>query len=66
MRGLLKINARRKIALFRSTIMPLLNWVPLIDTDWQQAAYFGVNSVTAGKQISDIDLLIAALAKRLK
>jgi predicted nucleic acid-binding protein len=34
MRGLLKINATRKLQLFQTTIVPLLTWMPLIDDDW--------------------------------
>ena len=65
MRGLLKINATRKLRFFQNTIMPLLDWLPLTDADWRQAAQFWADTRSAGKQLSDTDLLVAALAKRL-
>lgn len=33
--------------------------------DWRQAAHFWAEARNAGKQLSDVDLLIAALAYRL-
>ena len=65
MRGLLKVNATRKLQFFQTTIMPLLDWLPLTDDDWRQAAQFWAETRSAGKQLSDVDLLVAALAKRL-
>ena len=64
MRGLIKINATRKLQFFQTSIMPLLYWLPLTDADWQQAAHFWADARNAGKQLSDVDLLLAALAKR--
>jgi predicted nucleic acid-binding protein len=34
------------------------------DDDWKQAAHYWVDTVRAGKQLADIDLLIAAIARR--
>lgn len=65
MRGLLKTNATHKLRFFQGTILPLLVWTPLADTDWQQAAQFWADTSLAGKQLADTDLLIAAVAKRL-
>ena len=45
--------------------MPLLDWLPLTDADWRQAAQFWADTRSTGKQLSDVDLLVAALAKRL-
>jgi tRNA(fMet)-specific endonuclease VapC len=64
MRGLLKTNATRKLQFFQETIMPLLYWLPLADIDWEQAAQFWADARNAGKQLSDVDLLIAAIAYR--
>lgn len=64
-RGLLKINATTKLGQFQTTIVPLLEWLPLTDVDWRQAAQFWADARNAGKQLSDIDVLIAALAQRL-
>lgn len=65
MRGLIKVNATRKLQLFQKAIMPLLYWLPLNDSDWRQAAQFWADARNAGKQLSDVDLLIAALAHRI-
>jgi tRNA(fMet)-specific endonuclease VapC len=65
MRGLLKVNATRKLAVFQETIMPTLIWKPLIDADWRQAAQFWVDVSNAGRQLADVDLLIAAIVARM-
>jgi len=38
----------------------------LSDIDWEQAAQFWADAVSRGKQHSDVDLLVAAIAKRLE
>ena len=65
LRGLLKVNATQKLRLFRETITPLMNHLTLINADWQVAARLWANMRNQGKQLSDVDLLIAALAQRL-
>ena len=65
LRGLFKVNATRKLQLFRQTIMPLLDHVPLIEADWRLAAGFWANLRNRGVQLSDVDLLIAAITQRL-
>lgn len=65
MRGLLKANATRKQAVFQETIMPALTWIPLTDADWRQAAQFWADASNAGRQLADVDLLIAAMAVRI-
>ncbi|MBN8634037.1 MAG: PIN domain-containing protein [Anaerolineae bacterium] len=64
-RGLAKANATRKMDIFTAEFAPKLSWVALIDEDWQTAANFWVQTTRIGKQLSDIDYLIAALSKRL-
>lgn len=64
-RGLLKTKAISKLNFFQTTVLPLLDWLPLQDTDWEQAAEFWAKTKNAGQQLSDTDLLIAALTKRL-
>ncbi len=64
-RGLIKVNATCKLQLFQNAIMPLLYWLPLNDSDWLQAAQFWADARNAGKQLSDVDLLVAALAHRI-
>lgn len=64
-RGVLKANATRKQQFFESTIVPMLGWLPVTDADWRQAARFWAQARNAGYQLSDVDLLVAALAQRL-
>lgn len=63
-RGLLKAQAIRKQHLFNEEFVPLLTGLPLTDDDWRQAAHLWAEARMAGKQLSDIDLLLAALAIR--
>lgn len=65
LRGLLRVNATRKLTIFEQQVVPMLTWLPVLDADWRQAAEFWSLTVQAGKQLADTDLLIAALAKRL-
>lgn len=65
MRGLLKVNARQKLRHFRESITPLMDYLSLIDEDWQLAAQLWATMRNQGRQFSDVDLLIAALAQRL-
>lgn len=48
LRGLFKVKATRKLQLFRQTIMPLLDHVPLIAADWRLAARFWANMRNRG------------------
>ena len=65
LRGLLKVNATRKLEVFRNRLVPLLEWVQLTDIDWEQAARFWAGVTARGRQFSDMDLLVAAVAARL-
>jgi len=64
-RGLLKIKSIRKLSVFEDEFAPQLDWLGLTDADWRQAAHFWVDAVSRGKQLSDMDLLLAALAVRV-
>jgi predicted nucleic acid-binding protein len=64
-RGLQFVNATRQQNVFTNEFAPLLDFVPLLEADWMQAAQFWVLARQQGKQLADTDLLIAALAKRL-
>ena len=64
-RGLLKVNATQKLQLFRESIAPLMDYLPLTDADWGRAAQLWADTRNQGKQLSDVDLLIASLAQRL-
>ena len=65
LRGLFKVNATRKLRLFRQTIMPLMDHVALIEADWHLAARFWADLRNRGVQLSDVDLLVAAITQRL-
>jgi predicted nucleic acid-binding protein len=55
----------RKEQVFREKLLPLLTTISVLDADWLLAAQFWADTVSRGKQLSDIDLLLAALAHRL-
>jgi predicted nucleic acid-binding protein len=65
LRGLIKANAERQRQIFETRFAPQLTPLPLTDSDWRQAAQFWAEARNAGKQLSDVDVLIAALAYRL-
>jgi len=65
LRGLLKANAVTKLSVLQDEIRPLVTWIPLTDADWEQAARFWAEATGKGRQFSDVDLLIAAVAARL-
>ncbi|MDZ4771017.1 MAG: PIN domain-containing protein [Chloroflexota bacterium] len=65
LRGLIKAQAERQRQMFLEVFAPQLTLLSLTDGDWWQAAHFWANARNAGKQLSDVDLLIAALAYRL-
>jgi predicted nucleic acid-binding protein len=65
MRGLQWKNLRRKQAIFQNTIRPQLDWIQVAEEDWFQAIQFWVDAKSKGKQLSDMDFLIAAVAHRL-
>ncbi|SRR5258706_15362464 len=64
-RGLLWRNATNKLAFFNHHIGLFFTWLDLIDVDWGQAAQFWASARSRGKQLVDIDVLLAALAYRL-
>ena len=66
LRGLLKAQATQKKRIFEEQFASQIDWLPLTDDDWRQAARFWAETRSAGRQLSDVDLLVAALAKRLE
>ncbi|MEO8393673.1 MAG: PIN domain-containing protein [Chloroflexota bacterium] len=64
-RGLVRYNATTQLKRLNEEILPLLEWTPLTDDDWLQAAHLWAATVSAGKQLTDMDLLLAALTQRL-
>lgn len=65
LRGLLWRGATTKLAILNQRILPQFTWVPLQDTDWKKAAQFWADARRQGRQLSDPDLLLAALADRM-
>jgi tRNA(fMet)-specific endonuclease VapC len=65
LRGLLKVQATRKLAVFQNQLVPLFEWTVITDEDWEQAAQLWAESTRQGRQLSDGDLLLAAVALRL-
>ncbi|MCY3979265.1 MAG: PIN domain-containing protein [Chloroflexi bacterium] len=64
-RGLLKVDAEQKLKFFQIEISPLMEYLALTTDDWQEAARLWAIMRNQGRQFSDVDLLIAALARRL-
>jgi len=64
MRGLLRTNAINKTRLYEKFASQLTR-VDLTEADWKQAAQLWADMTSKGKQLSDVDLLLAALAMRL-
>jgi len=65
MRGLLKKKATAQRKIIQGRILPRFTWIDLTDADWMKAAEFWADSVNKGKQLSDVDLLLAAMTHRL-
>lgn len=64
-RGYLKIGATAKLSVYEQKIKPQFQWVMVVEADWRQAAQFWAETVNKGKQLSDVDLLVASVAMRL-
>ena len=63
MRGLVWKKATAKIATL-GRLRSRLGWYLLLDADWEQAGLLWSIAVSKGRQLADIDLLIAAIALR--
>lgn len=64
-RGYLKTGATAKLRVYEERIKLQFQWVAIVEVDWRQAAQFWADAVNKGKQLSDVDLLVAAVATRL-
>lgn len=64
-RGLTKLDARRQLENYYSTVVPALRWQSLLRKDWDEAARLWAQTQNQGRQLSDMDLLLAAMALRL-
>lgn len=63
-RGLIWKNAPRKLHLLEQ-LKQRWEWIETIDSDWQRAAQLWADSHKIGRQLDDMDLLVAAIAIRL-
>lgn len=64
-RGYLKTGATAKLWVYEERIKSQFQWVAIVEADWRQAAQLWADAVNIGKQLSDVDLLVAAVATRL-
>ena len=64
-RGLHYRDSKRQLTTFYQNIIPLFEIVPIVLQDWQSASKLWVFARSNGKQLSDIDFLIAGLTIRL-
>ncbi|MEM6284849.1 MAG: PIN domain-containing protein [Chloroflexota bacterium] len=65
-KGLLHRGASSQFATFQNEIVPLFEVIPVQLVDWRLAAVLWARTRQQGRQLSDIDLLIAAMTLRLK
>ena len=63
MRGLLWKQATAKIQTLQRLRLRL-GWFQLLEADWEQAGQLWAQAVSHGRQLADVDLLIAAIALR--
>ena len=63
-RGLFKLNATRQLTRFRERILTNFTVIPVDLAHWRAAAELWADAARRGRALSDIDLLIAALALR--
>lgn len=64
-RGYLKTGASGKLRAYENQVKRQFQWMAITDDDWSQAAQFWADAANKGKAFSDVDLLVAAVAKRL-
>ena len=64
-RGWKHRRAEKKLQQFRQQVFPQFNIVPVQLVDWRAAAVLWADARRRGYQLSDVDLLIAAMALRL-
>jgi predicted nucleic acid-binding protein len=64
-RGLVHRGAEKLLRKFERDLFPLFSIIPITHQDWRQAATYWATTRANGKQLSDMDLLIGAVAKRL-
>lgn len=63
-RGYLKTGATTRLRAYENKVRQQFQWVTITEDDWKQAAQFWADMANKGRAFSDVDLLIAAVAKR--
>lgn len=63
-RGYLKTATISKLNTYENKVKQQFQWVTITEDDWKQAAQFWADSANKGRVLSDIDLIVAAVAKR--
>jgi len=65
LRGIIRKNATRQMLILNTRLRPKFVWASIIEQDWVDTAYLWAKTVSSGKQLSDMDLLIASISQRL-
>lgn len=63
-RGLNYRQATQQLARFRNEIFPMFTIAPIQLTDWRVAAVLWATARRSGKQLADVDLMVAAVTLR--
>jgi len=64
-RGLTHRQAHKQLRRFRLDIMPMFQIIDVLPQDWQSASVLWAFARAKGRQLSDIDILIATITLRL-
>jgi predicted nucleic acid-binding protein len=64
-RGLLKSGATAQYQRYQTEFVSTVQWTPFESSDWDRAAQLWATARNRGRQLSDMDLLLAAMAIRL-
>lgn len=64
-RGFLKSGASAQFQRYQTEFVPIMRWIPFERLDWEMAAQLWSDARSRGRQLSDMDLLLAAAAIRL-
>jgi predicted nucleic acid-binding protein len=65
LRGLLWRNAMNKLRVYTLRIVPIMTWIEMTNSDWDEAARLWAAARQQGKQLGDPDLFLAALSQRV-
>jgi predicted nucleic acid-binding protein len=66
LRGISWRGATSKLSVYRQEVIPMMQWIDLIDSDWEDAAHLWADARRKGRQLGDPDILLATLSRRLR